>query len=158
MIFITKQNYNVLLSVAPVIIKPERKELVTRLYNDSNFYLDCEATAKPDLTSDNFKWAKKNSTDVLNWNSNLQRKSLSVPGNYYDLSVSWISRLHVNTSPATCTDVIMYDGDYTCDVREGTKRAESPVITLETLCKYLKIHYIYHIVLDMLICYFEFTK
>ena len=134
--------YCCLLSVAPILLKPERTTLVTRLYNESSFYLDCEATAKPALTSDNFKWTKKGSLDVLTWDTNLERKSISEPGNYYDLSFSWMSRLHVNTSTATCNDVIKYDGDYTCDVIEGSKGAESPVTTLETLCKYLYIPYI----------------
>ena len=90
-----------------------------RKYDDENFRVSCVATGKPGFTDGNFTWYHNNATIsadnlLFEWTTE-ERYSDRAP---YGLSQEWNNSLAFRIdSKATCESCVVFDGNYTCEVK-----------------------------------------
>ena len=123
-------------TVPPQILSPVKQSTVLVLFTDDSPFISCIGTAKPDLNSSSFSWAKDGSSIDSSSSYNIGFH-VGQSGSYvYGLTQSWNSSLQmdVQTNILTCDNVVNYDGSYQCTVSENGQRTQSPTVTIETLC------------------------
>ena len=122
--------------VPPRIIQPTSEGHIYDITSSETLSINCTATAKPDLMAESFIWNKDgiqiHARDPFYIVTSYEAEDTT----HY--TEQWASILTFNWkhSPLSCSNVKVFNGDYTCRVTDGEREATSEVTTVDVQCRY----------------------